>query len=218
MTAPPSLPGGERRRTQAQRRADTIAALVDATIATISEVGYHGTTATEICARAGVSQGALFHHFPTLVDLVVTALGRMTEQRIARYVEFADDVMASVGEPADLLRMAGQLAGDPVATVWAEVTIAARTDLELRQRVGPAIEARWSLIRAAATAFPGLAVMDPLQRDAWLQLLRGTLELAPLVGPLATDGDAAADERRADARNQALLVLAEHLGARFGGN
>ena len=154
----------------------------------------------------------MFHHFDTRIDLVLSALGRMTEQRIARYVELAEEVTTSRGSPLDLLGMLDELARDEVAVVWAELTIAARTDAELRERVLPAIDARWALIRAAALAFPGLAAMEERQRDVWLQLLRGTVVLAPLVEPLtAADGRADLD----GARNRALIRLAEHLGARF---
>jgi AcrR family transcriptional regulator len=205
---------GERRRTQAERRAETTEALLDATIEAIAELGYHGATTAEICARAGVTHGALFHHFETRIDLVLAALGRMTEQRIANYVEFAAHEHAA-GKPIELLRMVWQLARDRVAIVWAELTIAARTDPELRARVQPALDARWSLIRTAAEAFPALAVMEPAARDVWLQLMRGTIELSPVLEPLLSNGDvgpiADIDERR----NEALLALAEHLGARI---
>jgi hypothetical protein len=97
--------------------------------------------------------------------------------------------------------------------VWAELTIAARTDPELRARVQPALDARWSLIRAAAEAFPALAVMEPAARDVWLQLMRGTIELSPVLEPLLSNGDAGSLTDGDERRNQALLALAEHLGA-----
>jgi AcrR family transcriptional regulator len=213
MTRQPAPQTSEHhRRTQSERRAETVELLLDATIATIAELGYHRATTAEICARAGVTQGALFHHFKARVDLVLAALQQMTEQRIARYVEFAEGIRAGSGDPLDLLRMVGLLARDDVAAVWAEITVAARTDPELRERVAQAIETRWALIRAAAGTFPGLAVMEPLERDVWLQLLRGTIEFSPLIEPLQPDGDG---EELDERRNRALLALAGHLGARF---
>lgn len=213
MTRKPApQPTEHRRRTQSERRTETVELLLDATIATIAELGYHRATTAEICARASVTQGALFHHFKSRVDLVLAALQQMTERRIVRYVEFAEGIRSGVGDPLDLLRMVGLLARDEVAAVWAEITVAARTDPELRERIAEAIETRWTLIRAAAGTFPGLAVMDPLQREVWLQLLRGTIEFSPLIEPLQPDGAGEAlDERR----NRALLALAGHLGARF---
>jgi AcrR family transcriptional regulator len=204
----------ERRRTQAERSAETTEALLDATIEAIAELGYHGATTAEICARAGVTHGALFHHFETRIDLVLAALGRMTEQRVANYVEFATQIDA-VGKPVDLLRMVWQLARDRIAIVWAELTIAARTDPELRARVQPALDARWALIRSAAEAFPALAVMEPTAREVWLQLMRGTIELSRVLEPLLGNGDASLLADRDERRNRALLALAEHLGARL---
>ena len=90
--------------------------------------------------------------------------------------------------------------------------MAARTDPELRSRVTPALEARWALIRAVAESFPALAVMDQGTREVWLQVVRATMELAPLVEAPVPPEDL---EAREGPRNRALLALAGHLGARF---
>ena len=208
--SPPS-PSSDGRRTQPERRAETIEALLDATISTIADVGYGRATTAAICARAGVTQGALFHHFDTRIDLILAALQRLTERRIARYVEFAEPTAASAGDPRSLLRLAGQLARDDVALAWTELTVAARTDADLRGRVEPAVEARWNLIRSVAAGFPGLATMSDGDREVWLQVVRATYELAPLTDPLRT----ADDQQQVDGgRAEALLALAGHLGAR----
>jgi AcrR family transcriptional regulator len=197
----------DRRRTHAERSAETIERLLDAAIEAIVDVGYHRATVTEICARAGVTQGAVFHHFETRVELVLTALERMTAGRIARYSTLAGQRIAdgSLG----LLRVVGQLARDPVAVVWAEVTVAARTDELLRQRLEPALQARWTLIAGAAGHFPLLRDMPADARLVWLQVMRGVLELAPLVDPFSPiEPSGEAEERR----DLALLALAGRLG------
>ena len=61
------------RRTQLQRREQTIGRIVDATIDALCELGYARTSVTEIGARAGVSQGGIFRHFDTRLDIVVAA-------------------------------------------------------------------------------------------------------------------------------------------------
>ncbi|MGB6181142.1 MAG: helix-turn-helix domain-containing protein, partial [Rhodococcus sp. (in: high G+C Gram-positive bacteria)] len=61
------------RRTQEQRRTDTIARLLDAAITSLAEKGYAATTVNEVVTRAGVSSGALFRHFPTRLDVMVAA-------------------------------------------------------------------------------------------------------------------------------------------------
>ena len=57
------------RRTQEERRAATRAALLEAALETLVDVGVAGFTTTEVVRRAGTSQGALFKHFPTKADL-----------------------------------------------------------------------------------------------------------------------------------------------------
>ena len=52
-----------RRRTQQERREGTIRKLLDAAAETLIEVGYSEASVQRICARAEVSQGALFRHF-----------------------------------------------------------------------------------------------------------------------------------------------------------
>jgi AcrR family transcriptional regulator len=70
------------RRTQAERRSVTRAALLEATIACLVELGYTRTTTTEVVRRAGVSQGALFKHFPTKGELVAAATTRLFDALI----------------------------------------------------------------------------------------------------------------------------------------
>ncbi len=57
-------------RTQQQRREDTIARLLDASIETIVEMGYARASAAVIAKRAGLSVGALFRHYPTMGDFM----------------------------------------------------------------------------------------------------------------------------------------------------
>lgn len=51
------------RRTQAQRNAETRAALVEAAHDLFGSEGYEHVSTTEIVSKAGVTRGALYHHF-----------------------------------------------------------------------------------------------------------------------------------------------------------
>lgn len=63
-----------RTRTQADRSKEMRQKLIDATIQSLIEKGYARTTAVEVCARASVTRGALFHHFESLPALIAITL------------------------------------------------------------------------------------------------------------------------------------------------
>ncbi len=52
---------------------DARAKLLDAALAVIRTKGYSATTVDDLCAAAGVTKGAFFHHFKSKEDLAVAA-------------------------------------------------------------------------------------------------------------------------------------------------
>ena len=77
-------------RTQQQRREETIARLLDASIDTIIEVGYARTSAALIAKRAQVSDGAIFRHFATMGDLMAAT----PDEVVRRQLEMGDTRVA----------------------------------------------------------------------------------------------------------------------------
>jgi|SRR5215210_7401190 len=128
----------DRRRTQSERRAETRRRLLDATIESLIEAGYAGTTIRAVTERAGVSQGAQSHHFPHRVDLVASAFEHLAEQRIARYGERARELS---GDRAARLRVLLDLLWEDFSsrlfTVAAKLWVAADDDPDLRERLIP---------------------------------------------------------------------------------
>ena len=53
--------------------------LLDAAFSIIREKGYAATSVDELCARAGVTKGAFFHHFPSKDSLAVAAANHWSE-------------------------------------------------------------------------------------------------------------------------------------------
>lgn len=62
------------RRSQADRTADTRRRVIDAVIESIADVGFSRTTGNEIARRAGVSWGAVQHHFGDKNGVLAAAL------------------------------------------------------------------------------------------------------------------------------------------------
>jgi AcrR family transcriptional regulator len=126
------------RRTQEQRRALTRGKLLDATIQSLIDVGYAGTTTRAVGQRAGVSSGAQTHHFPRRVDLVGAAVERLTQQRTGALRHLADELpRAPEARVRSLLDVMWADFSGPVFTVFVKLWIAADDDEELYERLVP---------------------------------------------------------------------------------
>src|ERR1700760_2431630 len=62
------------RTPQVERTAAMRSRLISAAKGSLMDHGYARTTAVEVCARAGVTRGALFHHFSGLPELFAATL------------------------------------------------------------------------------------------------------------------------------------------------
>ena len=81
MTAPasPASRGGPR-RTQSERSAQTRGRILDAAVRLLGDRGYAGLRTADVVAAAGVSKGALTHHFASKDALVVAVVGHVFER------------------------------------------------------------------------------------------------------------------------------------------
>jgi AcrR family transcriptional regulator len=124
--------GTERRhRTQAERSAETQAALLDATIASLVEVGYSRTSTTAIVRRAGVSRGAQVHHYPTKADLVVAAVERVFAQQEQAFTDSFAALPAGERTLVRAIDLLWAIFDGPAYPAVLELIVAARTDPEL---------------------------------------------------------------------------------------
>lgn len=144
------------RRSQSERRAQTRGRLLDATIESLTTVGYAGTTIRHVCELAGVSQGAQSHHFPHRVDLVVSAFEHLAEQRIAHYRERAGELP---DDPETRQRALLDLLWDDFSsslfTVAVRLWVAAAEDAELRERLVPVEQRIYAGITEHSAAVAG---------------------------------------------------------------
>jgi len=76
-----------KRRTQAERTEATRAALIAAARALFAEHGYASVTTEEIVRRAGVTRGALYHHFADKRDVLRAVYEQIEAELAARLGE-----------------------------------------------------------------------------------------------------------------------------------
>ena len=105
------------------------AAICDATIAALAEVGYAETSLNLVAAMADFSKGAVQHHFPTKEDLIAATLDAL----LLRTVQSRAALPKSVEEA--LLEAWQRFINTPAYRALMEVLNAARTDTALRQRI-----------------------------------------------------------------------------------
>lgn len=119
-------------RTQQQRRDETVARLLDASIETIVEVGYARASAAVITKRAGVSVGALFRHFDTMGDFMAATAREVLRRQIEMGAKRAAEIPADRPALQSLLAILRDITHNPVNAVMYELMVAARTDEKLR--------------------------------------------------------------------------------------
>jgi AcrR family transcriptional regulator len=154
---------------------------LDAAIAALAEEGYANTTTRGIAARAGVTPGALQHHFSTKTELLAEARRHISTKIVQEVVgQGGLSELAPLERTERLLDRMWALYSGALFQAGMELWIAARTDAELRaklidvQRFGgewiaaagaillPEIADRQATVELAATAdatLRGLAVL-----------------------------------------------------------
>ena len=126
--------GPQRHRTQAERSAATRVRLLDATIDCLVDLGWSGTSTTEVVRRAGVSRGAQVHHYPTKEDLVVAAVEHLCNRRMDEYRATLARLPASERTPAASIDLLWSIWSGPTLEAWLELIVACRTRPALRAR------------------------------------------------------------------------------------
>jgi AcrR family transcriptional regulator len=176
--------------------------LLDATIESLAATGYSGFSTNDVVRRAGVSRGALAHHFPIKADLMAAAGQRVIALRAAEFRQRFADIPPARRTVAKALNVLWSFFDDPSFLALVELTVAARSDAELR--VVMAAESRQiadTTLEVFGESFPELArlpyIAETLQ--AILALYLG------LAVQQAVDGDA--DGRHAAVRQMVKGAL-----------
>lgn len=142
-TRAPEAPA--QRRTQADRTRESRQRLRDAAIAVLVERGYAGFTTKEVIGRAGVSNGALMHHYASKMELVIDATADIYEAAIERGQRIAR-TRAAHQDPVDgFIKDCMSVYFEWPFIAALEVLMVARTDPELMNQIKPVMQRYRSL-------------------------------------------------------------------------
>lgn len=142
-------------RTQQQRREETVARLLQASIDTIIEVGYARASAAVITKRAGVSVGALFRHFETMGDFMAATAYEVLRRQLETFTKQVAEIPADRPALPAALTILRDITARSTNAVLYELMVAARTDEKLKETLQNVLGQYSAKIHDAARALPG---------------------------------------------------------------
>jgi AcrR family transcriptional regulator len=161
---------------QARKSAATRTQIINAAIRCIVELSYSKATTMKIAEYAGLSRGATLHHFPSKMDIIRGAVDYLHERRLQAFRRSITEIPPG----ADMVHLAvhsyWEHVNHPIYVAFFELSVAARTDPELREILRPAqlaFDQEW--YRTAREVFPEWQ-SDPKAFDLALNLTQQLME------------------------------------------
>lgn len=191
------------RSTQSERRAATRAAILDAAAARLVEEGLGGVTIAAVAERAGVSSGAVLHHYPTKNDLIIALASHLSDAS-------KDSAVVAADPHAPLAERIDAMADAIVEVVFAPAS-RAQFELHTASRTSPEFAEHLRVLNARnAEAYISDLAGALLEADVPVERIRAALEFAicAAIGlSLLTlsGGDEPAEERLAASIKELLL-------------
>lgn len=137
---------------QSLKSAQTRARLIDATIRCIVKFGYANTTTPQVAAEAGLSRGAMLHHFENGSALIKATIVELHEKRLRAFRRAAE---ITEHEPATMVNTYWRQLQKPAFVAFHELALAARTNADLARILQPLqLEFRQKFNSQAVLLFP----------------------------------------------------------------
>jgi AcrR family transcriptional regulator len=168
-------------RTQQQRREETVARLLAASIDTIVEVGYARASAAVIARRAQVSDGALFRHFVTMGDFMAATAHEVMRRQLDLFTKQVAQIPADKPALEAVLTILRDVTGNATNAVMYELLIAARTDEKLRATLQDVLTEYATNIYDIARSLPGTDQIPEETFAALVAILTNTFDGAAIV-------------------------------------
>jgi AcrR family transcriptional regulator len=161
--------------------------LLEATIESLSEKGYGATTTLEVQQRAGVSRGALLHHYGSRADLMVAAVEHLCRQRAAEVLALVQEAAPKRGRVAWAVRVLWRTFDGPLFLAALELWLAARHDEELLAVLLPQERILGHTIRSMSLELFGPTAQASSDFPQALELLLDAMRGAAARRVLTTD-------------------------------
>lgn len=161
---------------QARKSAATRNQIINAAIHCIVELSYSNTTTLKIAEKAGLSRGATLHHFPSKMDIIKAAVEYLHEKRLQAFRRSIQEIPKDADLPHMAVRAYWTHVNHPIYVALFELSVAARTDEELRKILRPAqlaFDQEW--YETARELFPEWQ-SDPEAFDLALNLCQQLME------------------------------------------
>jgi AcrR family transcriptional regulator len=149
------------RRSQKERSAETSAKLLEATIDLLHERGLARTSTPEIARKAGVSRGALTHHFAGREAIISAAVAHMLDQSTAGLHRFAEEFVTQGSSSDEIVDYIWLMMSDRLFYVTMEFLPEARHNCEFKADLVPTVrefhaglDAIWTALAARTGAEP----------------------------------------------------------------
>jgi AcrR family transcriptional regulator len=129
-------PAGRVRRSQQERSATARTKLMAAAIELICERGFGNTTIADVAASAGMTRGAIQHHFAGRDELVLSILHELERQIVTAFDTTRPKAFHSATERASrLIDALGTVAQSEAYLAVVDIWMSTRSEIELREGV-----------------------------------------------------------------------------------
>ena len=165
------------KKTQSERSTDMRGRLLEATLECLAKYGYAGTSFSTIAQQAGVSRGALQHHYPEKNYIIAGALEILSKRLLEDFLPEAIEMPHGPSRIAFVLDHIWLATLTGAITAVTDIRMAARSDVQLRSMLLP-LEHRvrtrqYQLVADACGGSLGSALGFTHRVDAVLATVRG---------------------------------------------
>jgi AcrR family transcriptional regulator len=161
-----AIRGPHAERTAAMRKR-----LIDAAIDCLTKLGYGATTLQVVTDTAGASRGAILHHFPTKVDLMIAVAEYAAEKQNRHVARLLADTKPGMDRYLGITMATWDAMQRPPAIALLEIMMGSRSDADLGARFPAVIAALEKSQREGVweqAQSVGITDKDQIEAMTWL--------------------------------------------------